>query len=157
MLRLTTIGFALALGMALPLLAEQTDAEKDAWQAADSFVEAHNSAVQRKDAAGLAALYTDDAFIVTPEGIISGRAAIEKSSAEDFKVLTESAKLDRVAMLGNEVRVRSGSWAGTLQLSSEAIQLKGNWATTDVLERGVWKIRMETWNVSPPPPSPAAK
>jgi uncharacterized protein (TIGR02246 family) len=157
MRRLTMIVPAIAIGLAIQVLAQQTNAAQDARQAAESFVDAFNSAVQKKDAAALAALYTEDAFIVTPEGTISGRAAIEKSSAENFKVLTESAKLERVVVIGNGMRVRSGSWAGTLQVPNGPIQLKGYWATTDVLDGGTWKIRMETYNVTPPPPSSESK
>lgn len=151
------ISSALAIGLAMPVLAQQTSSEQDTRQAAESFVDAFNSAVRKKDAAGLAALYTEDAFIVTPEGTISGRSAIEKSSAENFKVFTESAKLERVVVIGNGMRVRSGSWAGTLQVPNGPIQLKGYWATTDVLDGGTWKIRMETYNVTPPPPSSESK
>jgi uncharacterized protein (TIGR02246 family) len=157
MRRLTMIVPAIAIGLAMQVLAQQTTAAEEARQAAESFVDAYNNATRKKDAAGLAALYTEDAFIVTPEGTVSGRAAIEKSAEENFKVLTESAKLDRVVVFGNGMRVRSGSWAGTLQAPNGPIQIKGYWATTDVLDGGTWKIRMEAYNVAPPPPSSESK
>ena len=148
---------AMAIGLAMPLLAQQTSSEQETRQAAESFVDAFNKAGQKKDAAELAALYTEDAFIVAPEGTISGRAAIQKYNEEGFKVFTESAELDRVETIGKGIRVRSGSWAGTFQAPTGPIQLKGHWATTDLLYHGEWKIRMETWNVTPPAPSTEAK
>jgi uncharacterized protein (TIGR02246 family) len=145
----------IAGALTMPVLAQPS--EQEARQAAESVVEAHNQAVQKKDAAGLAALYADDAFVIAPEGTIAGRAAIQKFYEQALKDFTSSAKLDRVQMIGEGIRVRSGSWAGAFQAANGPVQLKGYWATTDVLDRGTWKIRMESFNVSPPPSPPDAK
>ena len=158
MLRLMTMISAVAIALAMPVRAQQAPTEQEARQAAESFVDGFNKAVQKKDAAGVAALFTEDALMVTPDGTISGRAAIEKWRADGFKVFTqEPSKLDRVVMIGPGVRVRSGSWAGTVQDANGPMQMKGYWTTTDVLDGGTWKIRMETFNMTPPPPSSESK
>ena len=147
----------LAGALTVPVLAQQTSSEQEIRQAAESIVEAHNKTVRQKDAAGLAALYADDAFVVAPEGTIAGRAAIQKFYEQALKDFTSSAKLDRVEMIGKGVRVRSGSWAGAFQATNGPVQLKGYWATTDVFDGTAWKIRMESFNVSPPPSPSDAK
>jgi hypothetical protein len=76
----------LAIGLPTPVAAQQTSG-RDAWQAGESVVQAHNKASQAKDAAGVAALYAGDAIMVTPDGPLVGRAAIEKYYAESFKVV----------------------------------------------------------------------
>ena len=49
----------MAWTLTMPVLAQQTSSEKEARQAAESVVDAHNQAIQKKDAAGLAALYEE--------------------------------------------------------------------------------------------------
>ncbi len=151
MLRSIVIALALAVGVAIPVLAEETNSNADARQSADRFMDAFNDASKNKDAAALARLFTEDAFIVTPGGTISGRAAIAKWREDGFKDFTaEPAKLDRVDVIGSDVRLRSGTWAGTFQSANGPVQVHGYWATTDVFDEGAWKIRMETFGMSPP-------
>jgi ketosteroid isomerase-like protein len=87
MLRLFMIMPVLAIGLAMPVAAQQTS-DQDARQAGESVVEAHNKATQARDPAEVAALFTEDAILLTPDGPLFGRAAIEKFFAEGFKVFT---------------------------------------------------------------------
>ena len=148
----------LAIGLGMPAAAQQTT-EQDVRQAAQSFVDAFNRALQERDAAALAALYTEDAVLITPQGPISGRAAIKKWHADGLKVYTQAqpSKLDQVNVISNGVRIKTGSWTGTVQGPNGPMALRGYWATTDVLEGGTWKIRMEVDNITPTPPSSEAK
>jgi uncharacterized protein (TIGR02246 family) len=144
---------ALALGSAVPVAAQQTSSQ-EARQSADSVVQAHNKAMQAKDAAGVAALYTEDVIFITPDGPLLGRAAVEKAATALLKVLTpDPAKLDQVVMIGDAVRLRTGTWSGVIQSQNGPLHVKGNWSTTDVRDGNTWKIRMETDNttMSPPP------
>jgi uncharacterized protein (TIGR02246 family) len=139
-------------------VAAQLTSNQDAWQAGDSVVQAHNKASEAKDAPGVAALYAADAIMVTPDGPLVGRAAIEKYYAESFKVITlGSAKLDQVVMAGDAVRLRTGTWAGVFQSPNGPIPVKGYWTTTDVLDGNIWKIRMETGFPMTAPPSDSKK
>ena len=143
---------ALALGSAIPVAAQQTSSP-DARQAAESVVLAHNKAMQAKDAAGVAALYAEDVIFITPDGPLLGRAAVEKAAAALLKVLTpDPAKLDQVVMIGDAVRLRTGTWSGVIQSPNGPLHVKGNWTTTDVRDGNTWKIRMETDNTTMPPP-----
>jgi ketosteroid isomerase-like protein len=55
------------MGLAMPAAAQQVS-DRDAWQAGETVVQAFNKASQAKDAAGFAALYSEDATYVTPDG-----------------------------------------------------------------------------------------
>jgi uncharacterized protein (TIGR02246 family) len=145
--------FTLTTAVAFGAAAQQTS-NQDAWQAGDSVVQAHNKAMQARDAAGVAALYSEDAIFLTPDGPLYGRAAIEKAVAGVLKVIitSEPAKLDQVIMIGDALRLRTGSWSVTVQSPNGPMPVKGYWSTTDVHDGNSWKIRMETDNVTMPPP-----
>jgi len=138
--------------VAFPAAAQQVS-EQDAWQAGQGVLDAWNKTSQQKDAAGHAALFTEDAIRITPRGIISGRAAIESQAAEALKACTtDPSTLERVLMIGNGVMLRAGSWSATCNSPNGPLHLKGYWSDTDVRDGNTWKIRQETYNSTPPPP-----
>src|ERR1700722_6108139 len=113
MTRFLAIVPVLAMGLAVSGSAQQVS-EQDAQQAGQSVLDAWNKTYQQKDAAGHAALFTEDAIRVTPHGLISGRASIESDAAEGFKVYTpDPSTLEQVKMVGNGVMLRAGTWSGT--------------------------------------------
>jgi uncharacterized protein (TIGR02246 family) len=150
---------AMAFGAAVPRYsAAQQTSDQAARQAADSVVQAHNKAFQAKDAAAAAALYSEDVIEVTPDGPLVGRGALEKNFAELLKIFTpEPAKLDQVVMIGDAMRLRTGTWEGVIQSPNGPVPVKGYWATTDVREGNSWKIRMETALPMSPPPAEQKK
>ena len=85
----------LAISFALPTFAQQKDTadprivqQRDLLgvaKALDEFGEFHQAldvAYNKNDAAAVAALFTKDALLVEPDGMFSGRQAIEKRYAE---------------------------------------------------------------------------
>jgi ketosteroid isomerase-like protein len=161
----------LAIGFVLPSFAQQKDTAdpKIIEQLAaigQKFDEVFNS---NGDAATLAALFTEDGVLVTPQGPIYDREAIEKHYADVFKrfhVSNSIGKWDQdpphihiLGTAGNEVW-DNGEWSVTLQgKSGGPIQLKGYWSAISVREGDACKIRMETINLTPPPaatPSPTS-
>ena len=157
MSRSLTLVSVLAISLAVPAVAEPIS-EQEARQAGENIVQAYNKAGQAKDAAGLAAVYTEDAVLVMPEGPLVGRAAIERYFADAFKVFNlEAAKLDQVKMIADgQVMLRVGSFTGTLQGARGISKVRGYWSSTDVREGGKWKIRLEENNMTilPPPSQP---
>jgi uncharacterized protein (TIGR02246 family) len=138
--------------LAAPAIAQQLS-EQDVLRAGQNLLDAWNRTAQQKDAAAHAALYTEDAVQVTPQGLISGRAAIESRAAQDFKSLTlDPSKLEQTNMIGTEVMLRTGTWSGTYNGPHGPMHLNGYWSDADVREGNTWKIRQETYNVTPPPP-----
>jgi uncharacterized protein (TIGR02246 family) len=146
--------FILATAVAFGAEAQQTSKQDDVWQAGDLVVQAHNKAMQARDAAGVAALYSEDVIFLTPDGPVYGRAGVEKFCAGIFKVLVtmEPAKLDKAIMVGDALRLRTGSYSAVIQSPNGPMPVKGYWSTTDMREGNTWKIRMETDNVTMPPP-----
>jgi uncharacterized protein (TIGR02246 family) len=149
MTRFLAIVPVLAMGIAVSAAAQQVS-ELDAQQAGQSVLDAWNKTYQQKDAAGHAALFTEDAIRVTPQGLMSGRAAIERAAAEAFKDYTpDPSTLEQVNMIGNGVMLRAGTWSGTYHGPNGPVHLKGYWSDTDVRDGNTWRIRQETFNVTP--------
>jgi uncharacterized protein (TIGR02246 family) len=150
--------FILTTAVAFEAAAQQTS-NQDVWQAGDLVVQAHNKAMQARDAAGVAALYSEDVIVLTPDGTVYGRAALEKLFAGMFKVLIsiEPAKLDQAIMIGDALRLRTGSFSAVIQSPNGPMPMKGYWSTTDVRDGTSWKIRMESNIPMPPPPAESKK
>jgi hypothetical protein len=107
-------------------------------------------------------------FIVTNTGPIYGREAIEKMYANLFKQIHFSNctnKRDRysphvIGAAGNEIW-GAGEWSNTIQGKDFGpLDQKGYWGAITVLEDGVLKDRMQTWNITPgraATPSPSSR
>ena len=144
---------ALTTAVTFGVAAQQTS-NQDAWQAGASVLQAYNKAMQARDAAGLVALFSEDAILLTPDGPLVGHAAIEKRFEGLFKAIVskEPSKLEKVVMISDALRLRTGSWSAVVQSPNGSMPVKGYWSTTDVRDGNSWKIRMETDNVTMPQP-----
>ena len=151
----------LAISFALPTFAQQTNSSDQ--QLREQLVPVSKKvadAWNNNDAAALAALYTEDAIKVTPQGPIHGRQAIEKWLAQVCKNLHPKnyiSKTDSLRIIGTADNIAAnGEWSQTLQgKNGEPIPLKGYWAAIYVREGDDWKCRLDVFNVTPPPPAPA--
>jgi uncharacterized protein (TIGR02246 family) len=72
---------AAMVSLAVPITAQQTSASgrQDARQAVEAFVAKYLEAYNKKDAAGVAVLYTEDGLLVPPGPIATGKQNIEKA------------------------------------------------------------------------------
>jgi ketosteroid isomerase-like protein len=158
----------LAISFALPTYAQQKDlADPETTQKVFASFKAADEAFNNQDAAALAALFAKDAVLVNDSGPIYGREAIEKWYADVFKNVHFSnhiLKHDQysphvIGAAGYEVWI-NGEWTQSVQGKDWGpINQHGYWVSIYVLEDGVLKCRMVTWNVTPPPaaaPSPTA-
>jgi uncharacterized protein (TIGR02246 family) len=113
--------------------------------AADSFTV---DAVNRHDAYAVAAVYWDDGIEVTPFGVLSGRPAIERGLATQFKatdVRDFSETIDEIHVSGDHGWfVAHWSATNVTQPGGDRRPVKGY--ITAVLEKrnGEWKARMHT-------------
>ena len=136
----------MALGFAWPSFAqekESTLSEQDRQQI-DALATKYAEAVNQTDAAAIAALFTEEGVFVTPAGILTGRAAVEKFYQGQFKdtpVSDSSIKTVDLHGAGN-LAWAVGQWANNTA--------QGNWGAVDERTDGTWKIRMLTFNVTPP-------
>ena len=142
----------LLLGPVQPIHAQTTDDQTKQMSdeqigkmiaAADSYTV---DAVNRHDAYAVAAVYWDDAIDISPFGVASGRAAIERRFAEQFKstdVRDFSETIDEIHISGDHGWFVA-YWSDTYvaQPGDERRSRKGY--ITCVLERrnGEWKARM---------------
>jgi hypothetical protein len=60
-------------------------------------------------------------------------------------------------MIGDAMRLRTGTWEGVMQSPNGPMPVRGYWSTTDVRSGNAWLIRMEAFNVTMPPPPAESK
>lgn len=111
--------------------------------AADSYTV---DAVNRHDAYAVAAAYWDDAIDISPLGVASGRAAIERRLAEQFEttdVRDFSETIDEIHISGDHGWFVA-HWSDTYVAHPGSERRSGKGYITCVLERrnGEWKARM---------------
>jgi uncharacterized protein (TIGR02246 family) len=149
----------LAMGFALPAIALEGDLAGDV-RALDEFAAfgmKYDDAYKMSDAVALAALFTEDAVLVTPEGPFSGRQAIEKWYADLFERWHPTNNIGQTDQLN---AIDNGAWAVgkwwcTFQSQNGPVFARGYWSMIYVGDADGWKIRMSTFNQTSPPVVPA--
>jgi ketosteroid isomerase-like protein len=167
-IRLTVALIGLAMSFALPTRAQQKDTvDPQILQQYAELGKKFDEAMNNNDASALAACFTKDAVLETNTGPVYGREAIEKMYADVFKQVHFSNcrnEADQysphvIGTAGNEIW-GTGDWSNTIRGKDGGPEdQKGYWGSISVLEDGVLKDRMQTWNITPAPaatPSPAA-
>jgi ketosteroid isomerase-like protein len=138
----TLVIFAgLAMGFAMPVLAqEQNTVDPEVRQQIEAVRMKFDEAFNKRDAAALAALFTQDAIEVWqgyPGGAAaSGQQAIEKRWAAELASSPSSgSKLVQVFSIGNDICAIS-------EYSTSTFGHKGYTVTIYVRDADTWKIRM---------------
>jgi len=118
------------------------------------------AAFAKGDAKALAALYTENAVRMTPEGgTVVGRAAIEKefatSVAGPWRGAKIAIKVGSTHSVGTDVAVNEGTWevSGATGPDGKPLSLKGNYVNTIVKRGGNWMIVSNA--AAPPAPAPS--
>ena len=157
----------LAISFALPIFGQQTNKpDPQLRQLLISRIKAYTDALDKSDAAAVAANFTEDAVLVTPYGTVFGRQGIEQWYADLLKAVQLSNDLFPVdedsphilGRAGNELWA-TGKWSGTVKGQNGSVQAKGYWSAIDIREGKDWKNQILTTNITPPPaakPSPTA-
>ena len=118
---------------------------------------AYDDAFNNNDAVTLAALFTEDAVLVSDRGPIHGRKAIENWYSGVFQVWhprnhigTPDGNDPHVSCFSGDEAWETGEWSQTEQgKPGRPIQSKGYWSTIYIREGVDWKIRMLIYNVTP--------
>ena len=127
-------------------------------KAVDEFGELHHAldeAYNKNDAAAVAAFFTEDALLVEPEGMFSGRQNIEKRYADTFQrspIISFNCSFERNYLNAIDNAVwGAGQWTSTFQSQNGSEFAFGYWSAIFVREGDAWKIRVWTINQKPQP------
>ena len=152
---------ALTISFAVPTFAQEKDANlQQAFQQLEAAIGTkYDEAINKNDAAAVAALFTEDAVFVTDKGPVYGRQAIEKQYAEWFKGAHASDNIGkrdpnsvRTVGAADNIGIASGEWSTTWQAQGQKpVQENGYWSAVDIRVGDDWKILMLTYNVTPAP------
>ena len=153
----------LAISFALPTFAQQKDTadtpivqQRDLFRVPEALDElnklhqALDEAYNKNDAAAVAALFTEDAVLVEPDGVFSGRQAIEKRYADTFQqspIINFHCTYGRSHLNAIDNAVWSvGEWRKLFKRQTGSVLAVGYWSAIYVREGDTWKIRMLTLN-----------
>jgi uncharacterized protein (TIGR02246 family) len=116
-----------------------------------ALIREYEEIFNKNDAAALAALVTEDAAQMSPEGPICGREAIQKKYADLFEQSHPTnlvCTVDWVNLVGN-VLWNSGGWSCTFQGENGPLRVKGYRLDVLVREGDAWKESMSCYNMTP--------
>ena len=105
-----------------------------------------DEAFNKNDAGALAALFTKEAVLVTPEGIFYRRQAIENGYADVFQKwhnINHIGQADQLNAINNEPW-SAGEWWNILQSQTGPVFVSGYWSAIYVREGDGWKMRLLT-------------
>jgi uncharacterized protein (TIGR02246 family) len=107
------------------------------------------SAVARKDYAAMAALYTENAMVLPPDGeIVSGRPAIEEfwRSAASALGLTDAALKTRDLEVAGDTAYEVGEASLTVGSGQVTVKYLVVWVRGS---DGDWRLHRDIWNTMP--------
>jgi uncharacterized protein (TIGR02246 family) len=128
---------------ALPICAQQQDLQ-EVMNAANALGARQNELLSKKDAAGIASLFTSDGLLVVlaPQFAFKpGRDAIHKH----YQGIIDAGASNITLELKNlELRGNDGVWtAGNYSITFKDKTIQGHWFRMLKRENGAWKIAME--------------
>jgi uncharacterized protein (TIGR02246 family) len=139
-------GVLLTVGcFSLPILAQQQDVQ-DVMNATSALAARESELLGKKDAAGIAALFTSDGLLVvlSPQFAFKpGREAIQKH----YQGIIDAGATSITLELKNlELRGNDGVWAaGNYSVTVKDKAIEGNWFRILKRENGTWKIALEAF------------
>ena len=143
----------LVIGFAVPVLAFNFSGDVKALDEFNALGMKEDEAFNKSDAGALAALFTEDAVLVAPDGIFYGRQAIEKRYADVFQKwhnINRFGQADQLNAIGHEPW-SVGEWWNILQSQTGPRFVRGYWSAIYVREGDNWKMRLLTVSEHPQP------
>jgi uncharacterized protein (TIGR02246 family) len=151
-IRLIVSLLGLAIGFTQPTFAQQKGTVDPHIEQIRALAQKYDEAINKRDPAAVAALYTQDAVRVTAlgDGTFHGRQAIEQSYAKyDFlrwQVSNYFTRVNLVTPVGNEVR-SNGQYSCVYTREGDRIHPcngEGYYSWVIVREGDTWKIRKDS-------------
>jgi ketosteroid isomerase-like protein len=149
---------ALSFGFGVLALAGQTDpTDPQLIEKLNALDRSFDEAFNRNDATALAALFTEDAVLVRPQGPLYGRRAIEqwysgvfqKWRCSDHFGQRDQYSPHSIGTTGNEVWC-TGQFGLTIEEQKGPFIIKetGYWSSIVVLDGNDWKARMLSYSAT---------
>jgi ketosteroid isomerase-like protein len=144
-----------AISFALPTLAQTIDPQLRA--AAEAIDKTFDDSQNGGNPAPIIAVFSKDGVVVTNVGPISGQEAITKYYTDLFKVVKFSNCVTKTdpgypRLFAGKQMWATGEWSNTIKGDNWGpIDQKGYFANILVREGGDWKVRLDIFNVTPPP------
>lgn len=146
----------LAVGLATPALAQQSDARETVRQQIQGFMNQWVDAYNRGDGRAMAALTTADAFGVGDQGVVSGPERFERAvqHATAFGAKVTSLQVEQVRMIGRDAAVAAGPYSVTYN-NPQPLTAQGTWMQVLERQHGAWRSVAEGYTPANPPTAPA--
>jgi uncharacterized protein (TIGR02246 family) len=146
----------LAVGLASPALAQQSNAQATARQQIEAFMSQWVDAYNRRDARTMATLTTADAFGVGDLGVLSGterfERAVQNAASVDAKVT--GMQVQQVRMIGRDAAVAAGPFSVTYD-NPKPMAMHGTWMQVLERQHGAWKSVAASYTPATAPMPPA--
>jgi uncharacterized protein (TIGR02246 family) len=140
MMRAYRIVPIIAIALALPASAQQSDLRQQIESVASSFAENFN----KQNASGIAGLFTKDGVLVNPTG---PQKSLEQFYQNAFKAGFNHSEIavDDVSSLGPDLAISMGEYRNSGRSENGSpLEVAGRWTAVDVREGGAWKVRLLT-------------
>ena len=127
-----------AIGVAVPAyLAGQQSVSPDYQKVMDAFTAAYN----KGDAAGIGAIYAEDALRVGPDGtVMSGRAAVQQNYGAALAGPMKGASIKLTAIESRQLTSDIHVVVGTFDITGGPQPVSGKYINTLVRKDGKWHI-----------------
>ena len=148
-IRLVVALVGLAIGLAVPALAQQEDTvDPQLAEQVRALAAKYDEAFNRNDATALGALFSEDAVLLGLHGRFNGRQAIENFHTQQvfarWQANNHVTTVDRVVSVSDEVS-SSGRWSETVQ-SNGSKNVGGTYSWVLIRDGDSWKIRTATYS-----------
>jgi len=129
-------------------------ADDNAMTIVNAFTAKYEQAVESKDAAKLAELFTQDAVFQNPAGVFKGRAAIQQYREGGFKAGVEKEDISIAgAEKSGDIIYDYGDTTIHINSKSGPKELKAHWGAVLTKRDNDWKLTLLTATPVPPPKS----
>ena len=155
MKRLLLVASMLVVGFNVPAASQQ-----DARQAIEALSAKYTQAYNSKNVTAIVALYTQDAVLVAPWGIITGKEGLQKYFSSVFGVVGADYidTIEQIGKNGDAPLWAVGSQSVTVSGPNGPAKSSGFWSAVYAMDGDQLKLRMAMFNVTlPPPPQDAGK
>ena len=126
------------------------DTKADVQKLAEQWMDAYN----KKDAATIAKMYTDDAVVSFDQWTAAGRAAFQDALNKEFPADTKftAITVDQSQRVG-DLNIARGTWAADAKgPDGKPTPVKGHWVTVGMCQGQTCLISIHNGNTAMPPP-----